>query len=182
MQKPRVDFINVTGRRFGRLVAVKLCRRPQDGLIGYRCRCDCGVEKFVGASNLRRATRSCGCAAKEAQLRTCYRHGHSNRPEYGIFMTIKQRCGNPQSPKWGSYGGSGIECRFRTFEEFFNELGARPSAKHSVDRIDGFWHYTVGNVRWATPSQQQQNRRPRIATLSIRDYAMMVAAPLSFGS
>jgi hypothetical protein len=178
--KVRSDFIDRTGRRFGKLVALRSMRDGR-GKAGFWCQCDCGSEKFITGGNLRKA-KSCGCDYLAAQLRACWRHGHSGRPEYNVFATLKQRCENQNSEKWPAYGGAGIECRFRDFEHFFAEVGPRPSSKHSIDREDNFGHYEPGNVRWATPSEQQRNKRRRVAPLSFRDYPAMVSAPLSFGA
>lgn len=179
--KARKDFIDLTGQRFGMLVVLEPMRSSH-GYAGFLCRCDCGIEKFMTGGNLRRPAKSCGCDYINAQLRSHYRHGRAHSAEYNVYATMKQRCGNPNSEKWPAYGGAGIECRFRNFEHFFACVGPRPSSRHSLDRIDTFGHYEPGNVRWATPSQQQRNRRPRVASLSFRDYPAMVASPLSFGS
>ncbi len=97
------------------------------------------------------------------------RHGDVSPPEprgkcktYSerrIYRGINKRCHNPASHEYARYGGSGIECRFKSFEEFFAAVGPRPSADYSIDRIDGNGHNEVGNVRWATAKQQARNRR-----------------------
>lgn len=54
--------IDIAGRRFGRLVAVKWIGRSRRGQRLWRCECDCGKMVEVGLSALRRGhTRSCGC-------------------------------------------------------------------------------------------------------------------------
>lgn len=45
------------------------------------------------------------------------------------------------------------------FERFLNHIGRRPSGIHSLDRIDNDSGYFPGNVRWATPKEQANNRR-----------------------
>ena len=45
-------------------------------------------------------------------------------------------------------------------DEFAAYMGPRPSPDHSVDRYpDPYGSYVPGNVRWATYSEQQNNRR-----------------------
>jgi hypothetical protein len=89
-------------------------------------------------------------------------------PEYRAWKQARQRCRNPHNPDYHHYGGRGIEFRFETFRDFLNALktaenptGLRPSPQHSLDRYpnnDG--HYEIGNMRWATLSEQRLNRRP----------------------
>lgn len=91
-------------------------------------------------------------------------HGHTigkPTPEYYAYNAARQRCLNPNNDAWDNYGGRGIEFRFNSFEEFFAHIGPRPSAKHSLDRIENDGHYEIGNVRWATASEQQRNQRHR---------------------
>jgi hypothetical protein len=73
-------------------------------------------------------------------------------------MHAKYRCTNPKANGWKRYGGRGIKFLFTSFEQFFTELGPRPKGR-SLDRINNEGNYEPGNVRWATPKQQGQNRR-----------------------
>ncbi len=92
-----------------------------------------------------------------------YKYGYANRtvhaPGYDTFMTAKQRCTNPNSQDYENYGGRGILFLFKNFHELVEEIGLRPSSKHSLDRINNNSHYMVGNVRWATAKEQANNRR-----------------------
>lgn len=88
---------------------------------------------------------------------------------YKIWSNIKQRCFNPDNPRYKDYGGRGvIMCdRWRdSFEEFFSYVGDRPKGK-SLDRIDNNGNYEPGNVRWTTTKEQNINsRRAVMVTLN----------------
>jgi hypothetical protein len=58
---------DLTGQRFGKLVAIKIAgQRETTGAIRWWCKCDCGQEKIVRAGNLKQGmTKSCGCVNKE---------------------------------------------------------------------------------------------------------------------
>jgi|GEM_PF-1534704 len=79
----------------------------------------------------------------------------SGTPEHRAYSGAKARCAKKELKR---YGGRGIEFRFTSFEQFFAELGLRPSPKHSLDRIDNDGHYEPGNVRWATREEQARNK------------------------
>jgi hypothetical protein len=49
---------------------------------------------------------------------------------------------------------------FPSFEEFYAHVGPRPSEDYSIERMNNDGHYEPGNVKWATRSEQQKNKRP----------------------
>jgi hypothetical protein len=86
-------------------------------------------------------------------------HGLSGKPIYKSYHEAKQRCTNSNHPDYAQYGGRGIEFRFKSVTELFDEIGDRPPDK-TLDRINSNRHYERGNVRWADAKEQANNRRP----------------------
>lgn len=89
---------------------------------------------------------------------------YANRmPEYRAWGSMKDRCYNHRNKSFHNYGGRGITVCQRwldSFDAFLEDMGRRPSAKHSLDRWpDKDGHYEAGNCRWALPSQQMNNVR-----------------------
>jgi hypothetical protein len=70
------------------------------------------------------------------------------------------RCCNPKAENYPRYGGVGISlCReWHSFTHFVADMGERPKGK-TLDRIDPYGNYEPGNCRWATASEQAQNKR-----------------------
>lgn len=163
--KPMEDMIGLV---FGRLTVVARARNTKRGGAQWLCRCECGQEKINSRQNLKAGrVRSCGCLRKETsrevglQRRT---HGHAAKetPEYKAWRSALGRCHNPAHRQWPLYGGRGIHVadEWRSdFQAFLDHVGMRPSAKHSLDRIDPDGGYSPGNVRWADWFVQGNNRR-----------------------
>lgn len=82
----------------------------------------------------------------------------SSTPEYSSFKHARYRCSSPKCDKWAEYGGRGIQFKFESFEQFLAEVGPRPAGM-TLDRINRNGDYEPGNVRWATKSHQNKNRR-----------------------
>lgn len=160
---------DVSGERFGRLVAIsRVGRRSQGrnrGQSRWRCLCDCGGTNIVNLSSLHAGTtRSCGCLLTE-RFAAMTTHGDTGSSEHNIWKAMIRRCENPNNPDWHRYGGRGIRVCRRWREDyatFLSDMGRHPPGK-TLDRKDNEGNYTPRNCRWATPKQQANNRQKRKA-------------------
>jgi hypothetical protein len=161
-------LIDLTGRRFARLTVVRFAgwdknRRNKR----WECVCDCGGSTVATTSALQKGrSRSCGCLVREVNSALHGKHRESSwcedTPEYSAWKHMKQRCSNPNTINFHNYGGRGIRvCSqwVNDYSQFLSDVGRRPSSAHSLDRIDNDGNYEPGNVRWATPKEQANNRK-----------------------
>lgn len=152
---------DLTGQQVGRLLVLWAAGRKGRGLH-WACSCSCGQTTIVHGIMLRGGrTRSCGCYQRELARKRATTHGGSGTPEFSSWSSMFQRCTNPQASGYMYYGGRGITIceRWNDFANFLADLGPRPDGT-SLDRINNNDGYHPANCRWATPLQQQNNRRP----------------------
>lgn len=96
-------------------------------------------------------------------------HGMNDAPEYKVWAGMKRRCLNKNDPSYAGYGAKGVTvCDewVHSFQAFYDHIGERPSAEHSIDRIDNSKGYEPNNVRWATKLQQSINRTVKASNKS----------------
>lgn len=88
-------------------------------------------------------------------------HGMTKSPEFNIWSHMLGRCNNPNNKSYVHYGGRGISvCEsWKKFENFYRDMGPRPGAGYSIDRVDVNGDYCPDNCRWATAVTQARNTR-----------------------
>lgn len=160
------DFV---GKKFGRLTILSLCEgKYQTELL---CKCDCGsIKQFSNHQLTSGKVKSCGCYSRDVLLRRNFIHGQSVRTkvtrEYKAWAEMKHRCYDEKYYLYHRYGGRGIKVCERwldSFENFYADMGERPSNKHSLDRFpnnDG--DYEPNNCRWATQKEQCRNQSKNV--------------------
>lgn len=161
--------LNLINQKFGELTVIKELKERKQRAIQWECICSCG-NKITAQGRVLKAGRKthCGCKTKRGSYKrepkisipiTSHRY-------YTKWMSIKARCYNPNYEKYKYYGARGI-C---IDKEWINNakkfciwldknLGDCPET-YSLDRIDNNGNYEPGNLRWASPKKQLENRRP----------------------
>lgn len=156
---------DLTGQQINKLTVL----RPSDERGPYSkwlCRCECGNEVNVAQADLRRLrTHSCGCI----RLGRNVTHGMTTKgkkdefaAEYRCWRQMRERCSDdPKVPGWREhYFERGIRVCDRwanSFAAFMEDMGPRPTSKHSIDRKNNNGNYEPRNCRWATKLEQSNN-------------------------
>ena len=163
-----------TGNRYNMLTVIKEVKRyvspSGQPKRKFLFQCDCGNTKEITLDSIRSgATTSCGCYNIKKVKQRRITHGLRQHYLYQTWRDMKKRCYNPKSKDYHNWGGRGIRIYkpwindFKMFYDWIMEnLGERPEGC-SLDRYPrNNGNYEPGNLRWATSTEQNNNKRNNI--------------------
>jgi hypothetical protein len=163
--------IEMVGKVFGRLTVESFGGVGKNYQTLWNVVCSCGEHRTVRGGNLRNEhTRSCGCLESEVSTALALSlpkggattHGMRRTSIYRVWCGMKTRCTNPNDKRFKDYGGNGVvvcDRWLKSFENFFADMGERPTSKHSIGRTLDRGNYEPGNVFWMTDPEQRLARR-----------------------
>jgi hypothetical protein len=157
--------LDITGLRYGRLVAMHRVPSQYGKRAWWRFQCDCGNTTDIDGYRVRDGrTQSCGCLLSERSRERATKHQRSRTREYRAWAAAKTRCYNTSVACYPNYGGRGIQMapEWRDdFPRFFADMGECPKG-YTLERIDNLKGYQPDNCKWATRLEQMQNQRTTV--------------------
>lgn len=159
---------DITGKRFGRLVAVEFAGWNKFKNRQWKCICDCGNEHFATAGTLLNGScNSCGCLKSDIVITRNTTHGllRKHPVEYAVWCGVKSRCNCKSHTSWKYYGGRGITICKRwndSFACFLDDMGPRVDSTMTIERVDNSKGYKPDNCIWANMSIQGRNTRKTV--------------------
>ncbi len=182
---------NLLNQTFGRLTVQRQIAERKFGSIQWECLCTCGKTTYVPTCRLKNGmTSSCGCLRLERMLQKTQTHGackgYVTIPEYNVWTQMKNRCHKTNHRMYHHYGARGIfVCeRWReSFQNFIEDMGKRPSDKHTLERIDNNGPYSPENCSWELISVQANNKRNNVKitfngeTLTVSQWSRKLGIP-----
>ena len=162
-------FIDLTGRRFGRLLVMQATsKRSSQGDIYWKCVCDCGKSVVVNGKSLRSSgQKSCGCLQREWADSQHNRRTHDGSKDrlFRVWRGMIDRCYYPSHNRYPDYGGRGIyicsEWRhdYAAFREWAMKNGYDANAPRGACTID--------RMRWRADRSPKPERQRSIFTWKV---------------
>lgn len=157
-----MKYIDMTGKKFGRLTVLEKAYSNKKGTVYWKCKCDCGAETVKSGTLIRLGkTTSCGCLHKELLSKQSKTHGMGKTKINYVWLDMKSRCKNPNHKRYKDYGGRGITYQpsWESFESFYNDMKETYQEGLTLDRINNDEGYSKANCRWVTMLKQNNNKR-----------------------
>jgi hypothetical protein len=108
---------DITGQRFGRLIALRPTEERQQRQVVWECQCDCGnICKIASASLLQGKTKSCGCLKKDTMKGNTFGKGRApfdlTGKRFGKLVAIESvgKLNNDTRYSWRCKCDCGNEC------------------------------------------------------------------------
>lgn len=129
--------------------------------------CHCGKEFTANIrSAVRLEVKQCKQCVIEIRTKKLIKistsHGKSQTKEYRCYAEIKKRCKPGSEARFPDYSGRGIRvCQrwLESFDNFLADMGAKPTEKYSIERVDVNGNYEPSNCIWLLNTLQAQNTR-----------------------
>lgn len=164
--------IDITGQRFGKWKVIEKTDKKSGPFFLWKCICNCGNIGYVTSQALR-AGKSKGCQKckykdenSKKKSDNTERHIDGKKTKaYCSWQAIRARCYNKNHTSYKNYGGRGIimcEEWYNNYHSFYQYVSNLPDYEkegYTIDRINNDGNYEPGNVRWASPKMQTNNRR-----------------------
>ena len=176
-------------QKFGKLYVIKEYSKYVDNKKWNYCLCRCDCGKYIETlkkSLTGHQIKSCGCKYNKVNVK-------QYKNFYFVYQHLLRRCNNPKDKEYHNYGGRGIQCLWKKFEEFKNDM-YDSYLKHlekygkentTLDRINNDGNYCKENCRWATIKEQNRNKRTNVfltyqnKTMTITDWSKYLRISLS---